>query len=70
MLSDIRIIHNEVTGIYSINRVLYEDNGEIHYALDPLAEHVTHEGALQHIDEMYKASLKPLLVKTLTGEWE
>ncbi len=75
MRTDIRIVSvpdEELGGeMYQVARVTYDDQGEIfvgryyiHY------ESPTMEGCLLFVDEMYKASLKPVLVKLDNGEWE
>lgn len=72
MLNDIRIvaISREEHEIYQVSRVLYKDDGDVFYAENPYSEYPTLEEAYAFIDQMYKASLKPILVVNLDGSYE
>lgn len=74
MRTDIRIVSipdEELGGeMYQVARVMYDDQGEIFGGMYIHYESPTMEGCLLFVDEMYKASLKPVLVKLDNGEWE
>lgn len=72
MLNDIRIvaISREEHEIYQVSRVLYKDDGDVFYAENPYSEYPTLEEAYAFIDQMYKASLKPILVVNPDGSYE
>lgn len=72
MLNDIRIVavSREDHEIYQVSRVLYKDDGDVFYAENPYSEYPTLEEAYAFIDQMYKASLKPILVVNPDGSYE
>lgn len=72
MLNDIRIVavSREEHEIYQVSRVLYKDDGDVFYAENPYSEYPTLEEAYAFIDQMYKASLKPILVVNPDGSYE
>ena len=72
MLNDIRIVAvlNEGTEVFRVSRVLYKENGDVFYAENPYSEYETLEEAYTFLDQMYKASLKPLLVVHADGTFE
>lgn len=72
MLNDIRIVATVVgdVEVYRIARVLYKDNGDVYYAENPYSEYETLEEAYAFLDQMYKASLKPLLIVHADGSYE
>lgn len=69
MRTDIRITqleHSEVTQIIS---VVYDDAGEVDITF-VLSEHSSLGDAYNHIDMLYRASLKPVLLKLKDGSYE
>lgn len=72
MLNDIRIICviKEGSEVFQVARVLYKDNGDILYAENPYSEYATLEEAYTFVDQMFKASLKPLLIINPDGSFE
>lgn len=70
MKTDIRIILKDGRdGIVEIANVVYRDDGEVDHTLR-IAECAGLEEAYAFIDNMYKSSLKPVLVKLENGEYE
>ncbi|MNB97596.1 hypothetical protein D3C75_448280 [compost metagenome] len=63
MLNDIRIVCLQKEGVekYCVCRVIYKENGDVNYSENPYSEYDTLEEAYAFVDQMYKASLKPLL---------
>lgn len=72
MLNDIRIIaiHKDGVEVYQVARVLYKENGDVFYAENPYSEYPTLEEAYTFVDQMFKASLKPLLIINQDGTFE
>lgn len=72
MLNDIRIVAvlNEGKEVFRISRVLYKENGDVFYAENPYSEYETLEEAYVFLDQMFKASMKPLLVIHADGTYE
>lgn len=72
MLNDIRIVclQRDGTEIFQVSRILYEENGDIKYAENPYSEYSTLEEAYSFLDQMFKASLKPVLVVLPDGSYE
>lgn len=73
LLNDIRIVaivDKSGGESYQVSRVLYEDNGDICYAENPYSEYETLEEAYAFLDQMYKASLKAILVIKPDGSFE
>lgn len=72
MLNDIRIVSVTDHGVemFQISRVKYQDNGDVIYAENPYSQYDTLEEAYAFLDQMYKASLKPLLVINQDGTFE
>lgn len=72
MLNDIRIVVKTVNGseVYSVSRVLYKEDGGIWYAENPYSEYPTLEEAYAFLDQMYKATLKPLIELHEDGSYE
>lgn len=73
MKSDIRIINEDIDGevVEHIKRVVYTDDGEIvaavFFTLNELVG--MNGGAMAAIDELYRATLKPVLFKIGEGEY-
>lgn len=72
MINDIRIVAVQKEGVevYQIGRVLYKEDGNVFYAENPYSEYGTLEEAYSFLDQMYKASLKPLLIINPDGSFE
>lgn len=72
MLNDIRIVSVHKDGVekFQICRVIYKDNGDVNYSENPYSEYENLEEAYAFLDQMYKASLKPLLVVFEDGSFE
>jgi hypothetical protein len=72
MLNDIRIVCLQKDGVekYCVCRVLYKENGDVNYSENPYSSYETLEEAYAFLDQMYKASLKPVLVVQPDGSYE
>jgi hypothetical protein len=72
MKNDIRIVALQKDGVevYQVSRVLYKEDGNVFYAENPYSEYETLEEAYGFVDQMFKASLKPLLVINSDGSYE
>lgn len=72
MLNDIRIvsIHKDGLELFQVCRVLYKENGDVNYSENPYSSYETLEEAYAFLDQMYKASLKPVLVVQPDGSYE
>jgi hypothetical protein len=72
MLNDIRIVCLQRDGIeiFQVSRVLYKEDGDVFYAENPYSEYESLEEAYTFLDQMYKASLKPVLVVQPDGSYE
>lgn len=73
MRTDIRMISipDEFGGErYQVARIAYDDQGEIAEVQQVFHESATMGGALAFLDDVYKATLKTVLVKNSDGEWE
>lgn len=73
MKTDIRIVSipdDRIDETYAVMTMLYDEHGSIvegdviHFHSDTMEE------CLAFIDDMYKASLKPVLVQNRKGEYE
>lgn len=68
---DIRVVEDVATGIAQVSHVTYGDHGEVIGVMQPpISEHVNLEAALSFIDMLYKASIKPVLIKFKEGDYE
>lgn len=72
MLNDIRIVCviKEGSEVFQVSRVLYKDNGDVLYAENPYSEYSTLEEAYKFLDQMFKASIKPMLIINPDGSFE
>ena len=72
MKNDIRIVAiiKDGSEVFQISRVLYKENGDVFYAENPYSEYETLEEAYGFVDQMFKSSLKPLLIINPDGSFE
>jgi hypothetical protein len=66
---DIRIVGFANADLHQIARVTYTEDGEIFGTVDPFFTGSMEE-CLAYIDDMYKASLKPVIVTMEDGTYE
>lgn len=69
MRTDIRVAQTVGSDVARIESVVYDEHGEIDSVIN-LSEHASLGDAYKFIDMMYKASLKPVLVKHTDGSYE
>ena len=63
---DIRILSldEDGEGYHQVVHVVYDDNGNVLSVLSPpISGHQSYADALQFVDNMYRASLKPVLFR-------
>lgn len=69
MKTDIRITEYDGIESCTVDSVVYDSNGEV-ISVYQLSEHANLHEAFAHIDMMYRATLKPTLVKLKDGSYE
>lgn len=73
MKSDIRMVSKMVSDdgerLMSISRIFYFDDGEVITECDVVLDDLDELGAFELADEIYKATLKPVLFVGIDGEY-